>query len=56
MYFQLYGPNGVFYKLSMTCFDYDTSEYKYSFCPFKSVTQSKGADSTDIGKRYTDYT
>ena len=35
----MYGPDGVFYQLSLTCFDHETREYKYTLCPFKSVTQ-----------------
>ena len=50
--FQKYGPNGVFYQLSLTCFDHETSEYKYTFCPFKSVTQQKfPAAAIHIGKK-----
>ncbi|XP_041361722.1 glucosidase 2 subunit beta-like [Gigantopelta aegis] len=36
-----YGPSGEFYKLSLQCFKYHTSEYEYDVCPFKSVKQQK---------------
>lgn len=34
-----YGPEGVFYKLSIVCFTYKSKEYEYQICPFKSITQ-----------------
>lgn len=47
----LYGPDGVYYKLSLDCFDYDAPEYKYRLCPFKSVTQQKfNQASVNLGK------
>ncbi|KAL4218365.1 hypothetical protein ACF0H5_023102 [Mactra antiquata] len=48
---QDYGPNGVFYKLSLECFEFDSVEYKYKLCPFHSVTQQAFPNPpTDIGK------
>lgn len=47
----LYGPDSVFYQLSATCFDITDGEYKYTLCPFKSVTQQKfPAPATNIGQ------
>lgn len=37
--FQDYGPDGIFYKLSLTCFNYKTKEYEYQVCPFQKITQ-----------------
>ncbi|XP_063407852.1 glucosidase 2 subunit beta-like [Mytilus trossulus] len=34
-----YGPEGIFYKLSLTCFTYKTKEYEYQVCPFQKITQ-----------------
>lgn len=46
-----YGPNGVFYKLSSECFEYDAHEYKYKLCPFKSVSQQAFPSAPiDLGK------
>ena len=39
--FQNFGPSGEFYKLSLRCFKYDTTEYEYEICPFRSVKQQK---------------
>lgn len=39
--FQKYGPEGVFYLLHQSCFEYSSNDYKYTICPFDSVKQSK---------------
>lgn len=36
-----YGPEGVFYLLHQSCFEYSSNDYKYTICPFDSVKQSK---------------
>ena len=40
---QMYGPSGIFYKLSQSCFKIDWSEYTFDVCPYKRVTQTKKA-------------
>ncbi|XP_045182305.2 glucosidase 2 subunit beta-like [Mercenaria mercenaria] len=46
-----YGPQGVFYKLSTECYEYDAHEYKYKLCPFKSVSQQAFPSAAiDLGK------
>lgn len=37
----MFGPGGVFYKLSEKCFKINWSEYTFEVCPFKKVTQYK---------------
>ena len=50
---QVYGPESVFYKLSLQCYEFDNPEYKYKLCPFHSVTQQKfPAPATNIGTRW----
>ncbi|XP_055998542.1 glucosidase 2 subunit beta-like [Ostrea edulis] len=34
-----YGPAGVFYKLSKSCFPHKALQYNFNVCPFQSVTQ-----------------
>ncbi|XP_014786748.1 uncharacterized protein LOC106881055 [Octopus bimaculoides] len=36
-----YGPEGVFYKLSLKCFQIQLPPYDYNICPFKKCTQQK---------------
>jgi hypothetical protein len=51
-FFQLYGPKGVFYKLSLKCLTIKWAEFTYEVCPYKRVTQFKSYDmgrKTDIG-------
>lgn len=36
-----YGPEGVFFKLSRSCFPFKSSGYEYTVCPFKSVKQQQ---------------
>ncbi|XP_033731406.1 glucosidase 2 subunit beta-like [Pecten maximus] len=36
-----YGPDGVFFKLSRSCFPFKSSGYEYTVCPFKSVKQQQ---------------
>ena len=38
---KLYGPKGVFYKLSTKCFKINRTEFTYEVCPYKRVTQFK---------------
>ena len=37
---QIYGPEGVFYKLSLSCYEAKQEKYTYSVCPFKEVKQT----------------
>ncbi|GAB1602984.1 glucosidase 2 subunit beta-like [Argonauta hians] len=37
----LYGPKGIFFKLSLQCFPFQLSPYEYNICPFKKCTQQK---------------
>lgn len=34
-----FGPDGIFFKLSQSCFTFKSSGYEYTVCPFKSVKQ-----------------
>lgn len=36
-----YGPGGVFFQLSNTCYKIDWSEYTFEVCPFSKVLQMK---------------
>ncbi|XP_021365218.1 glucosidase 2 subunit beta-like [Mizuhopecten yessoensis] len=36
-----FGPDGVFFKLSRSCFPLKSSGYEYTICPFKSVKQQQ---------------
>ena len=38
---KLYGPQGVFYRLSLSCFNIKWAEYTFEVCPYKRVTQFK---------------
>ncbi|XP_061189352.1 glucosidase 2 subunit beta-like [Saccostrea echinata] len=38
---EVYGPEGVFYKLSQKCFSHKAHPYEYKICPFQSVTQEQ---------------
>lgn len=38
---QIYGPKGVFYKLSQKCFTIKKSEYTFEVCPYNKCTQTK---------------
>jgi hypothetical protein len=35
----LYGPDGVFFKLSQKCFHLKSGEFDYNVCPYKTITQ-----------------
>ncbi|XP_074656324.1 uncharacterized protein LOC141909665 isoform X2 [Tubulanus polymorphus] len=50
----IHGPHGLFYKLSETCFNFETSQYKYIVCPFREVRQDKLSQSPkNIGRTPT---
>ena len=46
---QTYGPAGVFYPLSLHCYQLRTSSYRYTVCPFHNATQRKTATSRSLG-------
>ena len=51
-FFQIYGPEGLFYKLSKECYTYKAAEYEYSICPFQRVRQTKfPSESRLLGSR-----
>jgi len=48
-----YGADHAYYALRGQCFHFDTPEYRYKLCPFKSVTQGPaggGGGGTDMGQ------
>lgn len=40
-FIKLYGPQGVFYRLSLSCFDIKWTEFTFEVCPYKRVSQFK---------------
>lgn len=49
---QTYGPDGVFYSLSRSCYEHKSSGYEYEVCPFKHVRQQQFPQSSkNIGQR-----
>lgn len=36
-----FGPDGVFYKLSKSCYPFKILQYEYTVCPFESVKQQQ---------------
>ena len=51
---RVYGPKGVFYKLSEKCFKIDRSEYTFEVCPYKKTVQYKNTNhnsQTNIGDK-----
>ena len=52
--FQYYGPKGVFYKLSLECFEGRGDKYTYKLCPFHKAEQSwSHVPGTVIGRNPT---
>lgn len=43
-----YGPNGVFFLLSKSCYKIDWSEYTFEVCPFNKVIQFKKNSKSSI--------
>jgi protein kinase C substrate 80K-H len=42
------GQDGIFLALADKCFDWNSGQYRYSVCPFKSVSQQEGATKVSL--------
>ncbi|RNA30391.1 glucosidase 2 subunit beta-like [Brachionus plicatilis] len=47
---KLYGPKGVFYRISRFCFEIFLSKYTFKVCPYKEVLQIDSNKHVNIGR------